>query len=333
MYCASLAAAQAADGDEVRVVVRDTEHVVRWKKEAGGAEVVAIPRWVPSFLEPWAIGRMMKGFGPEVVHTHLGRADKKAGLAARIRKIPWVTTVHLRWKDDEMRGAKAAICISGWQKPEIAAAGYHGLIRTVWNWVPPQREVAVAEVDALRQSWGAGPKTMVFGSVGRLHGQKGMDMLVRAFLAAYPDPETDVRLVIVGEGADRLKLEVIKGPDRRVVLAGYQQSVAPYYEAFDAYVSASRYEPFGLTILEAMAHGCQLVCTRTEGPSEFLQDASSKGHVLWAERGNVESLAAVIRVAQTQGRSRVKYDMKPFTMARAVAEIKAVYEEIQEPAK
>lgn len=327
MYCASLARGQAQSGDDVRVVVRTTPFVGRWRAETGKALTIALPTWLPSFLESWAISRIIKGFGPDVVHTHLGRADVKAGRAALKRKVPWVTTVHLRWKP-EMARAAAAICIAGWQRKDILATGYQGALRTVWNWLPQQNPAATQQVEALRASWQAGPKTMVFGSVGRLHGQKGMDILIKAFMAAYPEPESDVRLVIVGEGADRPKLQALIGPERRILLAGYQPEMAPYYEAFDAYVSASRYEPFGLTILEAMGHGCQLVCTRTEGPSEFLSEASSKGQIIWAERGNVESLAAALNMAQVQGRGHITYNLQPFSLARALKEVTEVYEAI-----
>ena len=327
MYCASLARGQAGQGDDVRVVVRATAFVPRWKKETGKALTVVLPTWLPTFLESWAIGRIIKGFGPDVVHTHLGRADVKAGRAARKRNVPWVTTVHLRWKP-EMARAAAALCIAGWQRKEILHTGYNGVLRTVWNWLPQQNPASTQQVEALRASWQAGPTTMVFGSVGRLHGQKGMDILIQAFLAAYPEPETDVRLILVGEGIDRAKLQNLIGPERRIILAGYQPETAPYYEAFDAYVSASRYEPFGLTILEAMSHGCQLVCTRTEGPSEFLAEASSKGQVIWAERGNTQSLAAALNMAQVQGRGHITYNLQPFSLSRALKEVGEVYEQV-----
>lgn len=328
MYCASLARAQAQAGDDVRVVVRTTAFVPRWKEETGKAITIALPTWLPSLFEGFALRHLIKGFEPDVVHTHLGRADKKAGQAARKCKVPWVTTVHLRWKPEDMGASNAAICIAGWQRKEILASGYKGILRTVWNWLPPQIPASNEAVETLRASWRAGAKTVVFGSVGRLHGQKGMDILIKAFQRAYPDPEADVRLIIVGEGADRPKLEALIGPDRRIILAGYVPSMAAYYEAFDAYVSASRYEPFGLTILEAMSHGCQLICTRTEGPSEFLSEPSSKGQVIWAERGNVESLAAALPMAQVQGREHITYNLQPFSINRALREVADVYEEL-----
>ncbi|TKW61561.1 MAG: glycosyltransferase family 4 protein [Blastochloris viridis] len=327
MYCASLARAQAQAGDEVRVVVRTTGFVPRWREETGKAITLALPTWLPQYFETFALRHLIKGFEPDVVHTHQNIADKKAGTAARKRKVPWVTTVH-RWKPESMKASDAAVCIAGWQRKEILADGYTGILRTVWNWLPLQKPASNESIEALRATWHASAKTVVFGSVGRLHGQKGMDVLIKAFLMAYPDPEADVRLVIVGEGPDRAKLEALKGPDRRIVLAGYVPEMAAYYEAFDAYVSASRYEPFGLTILEAMSHGCQLVCTRTEGPSEFLSEPSSKGQVIWAERGNVESLAAALPMAQVQGREHITYNLQPFSVNRALREIADIYEEL-----
>ncbi len=327
MYCASLARAQAQQGEEVRVVVRTNAYVPRWRQETGKAITLALPTWLPQWAETFAIRHLIKGFEPDVVHTHSALADKKAGKAARASKKPWVTTVH-HWNAENMKHAHAAICIAGWQRKEILTDGYKGILRTVWNWLPVQKPAPNEEIEALRASWHASSKTVVFGSVGRLHGQKGMDILIKAFQMAYPDPEADVRLVIVGEGADRQKLEALKGPDRRIILAGYVPSTAGYYEAFDAYINASRYEPFGLTILEAMSHGCQLICTRTEGPSEFLAEPSSKGQVIWAERGNVESLAAALPMAQVQGREHITYNLQPFSISRALREISDIYEEL-----
>ncbi len=63
------------------------------------------------------------------------------------------------------------------------------------------------------------------------------------------------------------KIEGLAQRDPRIFFAGVQQNVARYYSAFDTYVSPARFEPFGLSILEAMAAGCPLVLTRSEGPA------------------------------------------------------------------
>lgn len=326
-YCATLASGQAAAGDRVLVVVRESPVVARWKAEAAPAEVVVVPRWVPSFLQAWVVGKFIRGFEPEVVHTHLGRANIRGGKAARKAGVPWVVTVHLRWKEKEMAGASGAICVAGWQKREIPE-GFGGLVGVVWNWIGHraegigQRKRELGAALALRGGWGCGEGTMVFGSVGRLHGQKGMDVLVRAFREAFKSGE-DVRLVIVGEGDKRKELEAL-ADDARVVFAGYQERVEDYYAAFDVYVSAARYEPFGLTILEAMAAGKPLICTKTEGPVEFLAEAE----VAWAEKGDVPSLAAALRAEYFHGKRMVPYEMEVFSLGRGVGEVREFYRKV-----
>lgn len=320
-YCAGLAAQQAAFGHQVLVVVKDSSVLKRWRSEAAPAQVVALPRVVPAVLQKWAVFKVIRGFEPDVVHTHLGRANIRGGAAAKKARVPWVSTIHLRWKDKEMAGCDGAICIANWQKAEISSQ-FRGLVEVVWNWVRGFGGDA-EHARALRGAWGCGENTMVFGSVGRLHKQKGMDLLVKAFAEAFHEGE-NVRLVLVGDGADANEIKALTD-DSRVVFAGYQEDVESYYSGFDVYVSAARYEPFGLTIVEAMKAGKPLICTKTEGPTEFLRDYP----VRWAEKGEIASLAAALRAEFRAGQREVGYDMRPFDIRHATQQIVDFYERVR----
>lgn len=325
-YCASLARAQARAGMDVRVVIKGTRNqergtrVARWRAEAAPAEVLCVPWWVPGFMEQWVIEKFMRGFVPQMVHTHLGRANVRVGRVAKKLKLPWVVTLHLRWKDKEMMGSDGLICIAGWQRKEVPHA-YRGMMRVVWNWLP---EIGTkADGKALRKKLDCGKETVVFGSVGRLHSNKGMDVLVRAFRQAFNKGE-DVRLVIAGEGDQRKDLEALCEGDRRIVLAGNVAEIGPYYAGFDVYVSAARYEPFGLSILEAMDAGLPLICSRSEGPSEYLQ-----GHpVRWVEKGKLAGMTSALRDEFAKGRHRVEYDMSAFTLDKARDKILEFYTKV-----
>ena len=96
---------------------------------------------------------------------------------------------------------------------------------------------------------------------------------------------------------------------------------AQCYRAFDIYVSAARFEPFGLTILEAMDAGCPMIVTRTEGPTEFLKDE----RVLWAETNDVATLAQQLSAAANRKRERLAYDLAPFLRENATKAIKDFY--------
>jgi glycosyltransferase involved in cell wall biosynthesis len=167
----------------------------------------------------------------------------------------------------------------------------------------------------------AGDQTFVYGSVGRLVPEKGMDVLVQAFRAAFPQGDDSVRLVIVGDGPQRDALRAAVAGDDRIVLAGAQDEVAQFYLAFDCYVGAARFEPFGIAILEAMAAGCPLVLTRSQGPVEFVVDP----HVAWVEEDADGALAEALVAMQENGRRRLSYALDEFSPQRATGEIERFY--------
>src|SRR5262249_36239465 len=124
-----------------------------------------------------------------------------------------------------------------------------------------------------------------------------------------------------GRRDERERVEGGAGGDTRIAVSAPTPDIAPYYRAFDTYVSSARFEPFGLTILEAMDAGCGLVVTRTQGPREFLTEKS----VLWAEPDDEATLTQQLRAAAARGRGRQSYDLAPFMQSRAVAAVEEVY--------
>jgi glycosyltransferase involved in cell wall biosynthesis len=244
--------------------------------------------------------------------------------------MPHVATLHIRYEAREHQDCDGLICGAAWQRAEIGPE-FRGESAVVWAWLPAAVHAAIARVTAedvatLRRSWRADDRVVVLGSIGRLMPEKGMDILIRAFRAAFPRGDEPVRLVIVGIGPAEQEAELrqLAGEDARITLIGPQPEIAHFYLAFDVYVSAARFEPFGLTILEAMDAGCALVVTRTQGPREFLTEPSA----LWAEPNDEVTLTAQLRSAAARGRGRLSYNLSPFTRANAVAAIGQVYRKI-----
>ena len=328
-YCIEVATAQARAGHRVRILVSngrsDCAHAFRreialataaiaTEKSFGAIDLVAMPRWLPAILHRPFARRVLAAFAPDIVHSHLNPAARRVGQVAQRMGIAHVATMHIRYEKREQSGLDGLICYTQWQKGEIGPE-FRGETTVVAAWVAAAVHAALArttaaDVAALRAAWGADEGTVVLGSVGRLVPEKGMDVLAQAFRAAFPQGDEPVRLLAAG--------------DARITLSGPAADVARYYRAFDAYVSASRYEPFGLTILEAMAAGCPLVVTRTRGPVEFLTEPS----VLWAEPGDVTTLAEQLSAAFTRGRKRPSYDLSPYTLGRAMAQIDAFYSKV-----
>ena len=115
------------------------------------------------------------------------------------------------------------------------------------------------------------------GISGEITAHKGQTDFVRAAVKVSEKfPETEF-LIFGQDGSPhgkhlaRLK-NLIKesGLQDKISLIGWFEDVAPVISLLDVFVSASRIEPFGLVIVEAMAAACAVVATATNGATEIL---------------------------------------------------------------
>ncbi|MDQ7058485.1 MAG: glycosyltransferase family 4 protein [Ghiorsea sp.] len=126
----------------------------------------------------------------------------------------------------------------------------------------------------LRQQYGLQDDTKLVLNVARLEGFKGQDVLLQAMtvvVAVYPD----VQLWIAGTGSLETTLKQMVatlGLQNHVKFLGFvsQAEVHALMEAADLFVLPSREEPFGIVLLEAMAHGLPVVASRVGGIPEVL---------------------------------------------------------------
>lgn len=127
--------------------------------------------------------------------------------------------------------------------------------------------------------------------VGRLHEQKGFDLLIEAFsLIAYKCPNWIVD--IYGEGDDEEALKQLiyaKKIEGRIVINSSTSSIYDEYQKSDFYVLSSRYEGYGLVLLEAMSCGIPCVSFRCKyGPEDIITSGEDG---LLVDDGNVQALA------------------------------------------
>jgi glycosyltransferase involved in cell wall biosynthesis len=132
-------------------------------------------------------------------------------------------------------------------------------------------------------------------AVGRLVRAKGFDVLLRAWEKVSP-AHPGWRLIIVGEGEERgaLEAQVRKlGIGRSVDMPGASTQVVDRYRDAAIFCLSSRYEGFGLVLVEAMAFGLPVVSTDCEtGPRELVRDGENG---LMVATGNPEALSAALQ--------------------------------------
>ena len=132
--------------------------------------------------------------------------------------------------------------------------------------------------------------------LGRIHRIKGIDVLVKAF-AKVIEKWDDVRLVVVGPddgylGELEALIKALKIEDNALILGPlYGNNKLKAYIDADVYVLPSRYEIFGMTVLEAYACGKPVVASRLGGLMDLVVDGVT-GYLF--EPGDVEQLAKYI---------------------------------------
>jgi len=111
-------------------------------------------------------------------------------------------------------------------------------------------------------------------AIGRLRKVKDHPTLLRAF--ARLAGRTDMRLVVLGEGAERPSLEALVrelGIGERVDMPGWVSNPFAFMRRARLFVLSSRWEGFANVLVEALACGCPVVGTDCPfGPREILED-------------------------------------------------------------
>ncbi len=223
----------------------------------------------------------------------------KCLYAARMAKLPTVMTVHRLHYDEPPASFAEWVALSlvdvvttvsaSYQEENAAAFAAAKRSLVIENGVDTelfrygQGEGVTAGRAARRarllESLGLAPRP-TFAYVGRMDGeQKGIDVLSDAFARGLGD----VNFLFVGEGeveCTRLVQRLAEADPQRVRFVNQHvpsERVREVLAAVDFAVIPSRYEPFGLVQLEAMAMGAIPVASRTGGLKDVIVDLREPG--------------------------------------------------------
>ena len=113
--------------------------------------------------------------------------------------------------------------------------------------------------------------------VGRLYQyQKGIDYLID-IIEEIKKYKPTIQIVLVGDGPDHQHIyDDVKnrGLQDNVRFAGMSSNVSSYYEKASVFLHTSRYEGFGVVLIEAMAFGIPVVAFHNNGPDEIITDGT-----------------------------------------------------------
>ena len=293
------------------------------------------------------IARVVSEEQPDILHTHLPRADLAGGFVKILRpSITWVSSVHGIYSEDWSGRWSLPLIRALWRKANrvlcISHAVHDWLVRD--GLTPHSATVIHYGIEAdpflqprtgLREAWGLGGRFVV-GTLGRLEPRKGHQYLIQAM------PELSRRvpgalLLIAGHdpwgyGSKLRRLVDKLGLGESVRLVGFQSDVPAFLSALDAFAFATCSEGFGQVMIEAMAAGTPVVATKVAPLTEIATDGQT---ALLVEAENPAAFAdALARVLNDSAlrqkivnaaRARVQ---KYFTAERMTRETISLYEEV-----
>lgn len=127
----------------------------------------------------------------------------------------------------------------------------------------------------VRKQWNIPEQDFVYGFVGRITGDKGINELLLAsnkILKTYKD----VHVLLIGgvekESSVNAELYEWSKKEKRIKYCGKTSEAEKYMAAMDCYVMPSYREGFGLTVIEAGAMGVPVICTDIPGPTDAIID-------------------------------------------------------------
>ncbi|WP_151804630.1 glycosyltransferase family 4 protein [Acinetobacter bereziniae] len=231
----------------------------------------------PQFLK---VSQAISAFTPDVVHIVTeGPLGFTALHAAKTRRIPVSSGFHsqfqefsrffdlaflvkpiqsyLRW----FHNATQLTCVPS-RDTEIALRefGVTCPLVVVGRGIDTDRFSSRRYSAQLRQQWSADENTTVLIYVGRLSSEKEVNVVIDAYSALRKQSQRQVKLVLVGDGPDRSRLEKMPGAEHVIFMGSLSGTqLAEAYASANVFVFASQVETFGNVVIEAMASGLPII--------------------------------------------------------------------------
>jgi len=303
----------------------------RWKSSTPGiafhkVPAVRFPRSLRPLSFAWLAGRMVARGGFDIVHAHerVLRADVFSMHA--VPHAAWVRDVRQKRPSLFDRATISLERRMMANSPRsfflpvstLAAAALRreydvepARIRVVHPGVDvarfsgPDRAACRAEI---RGRHGIGESDLLVLFVGMNFEVKGLDAVIAAVaIARRARPDAGIRLLVVGKGDAGKYGDLARslGIGDAVAFAGPRAAgVERYYRAADLFIMLSRFDTFGMAVLEAMAAGLPVVVSPNVGAKDVVEEGIN-GFVVPATGDSDAAARAIAAMAEGDARGRL----------------------------
>lgn len=263
--------------------------------------ILLFPRWLRPISFAWFARKAVYARNCAIVHSHERIFDMDLFTFHGIPHRTWIrevrgkclslfdhATAWVEQKGIQCDGFPIILPVSNLAKNQLLRT--YEIPESRVHVIPPglagdlyldcDKEISRNEI---RQQHGLAPDDIVVLFVGMNFEIKGLELLLKgvAAVAGRENRKSKLKVLVVGKGNRQRYLSMARdlGIVEQVFFAGVTFEVEKYYLASDIFAMPSRFDTFGLAVLEAMAGGLPAIVTETVGAKDLL-DHGLNGFVL-----------------------------------------------------
>lgn len=232
---------------------------------------------------------------PSIIHSHLFYSSLISRLACP-KNIPFIFTVHNQLSKNvnllerifeklTVRKTDYRLAVS-----EVVAKDYNKFIKnmrfgiTLPNYVSPHfftKKVTIRNIE----------NNLKLVSIGNVKPAKNYSYLVNSFIQMKDLPVSLDIIGTTGNGTEYITLKrIIAKENLPIRFIGQVNNIAPFFKNYDAFISSSSHEGFGISVIEAMASGLPLLLSDIEVYREI-----TEGNAIFFNIQSPESLKEELR--------------------------------------
>lgn len=312
------------------------------------------PKFMTKHKEFMGLYKFFKQYKPDVVQTHVLKANLYGTMAARLAKVPVVIATEMTLKDiaptslkrfrDRLIHPMVSLIISKCDRFMVTSQ----FIKNEWvdsrsvtrfEVIYPPFNMEKYDVAIRKSQTFNGSIGKRIGFVGRLSEEKSVKTLINA-IAIVARSHPDVKLSIVGTGPNESELKAQCNElnlNSNISFEGYKANSFESLRNMDVFVLPSRTEGCPIVVLEAMAMGLPVIATNVGGNPELVIDGKT-GYLVPVDSpesvaANIEKLISNRSLSRELGQNGKNRAFTEFHPASFTSKLQNLYSKLSESNK